>query len=197
MKVNREYVVSIWNNPSWRPMKAVLLFIALIIIFHYLYLYWISIDFSPFRAQIDQLFDWSSLLVFRQSVWVLERIFGIDIQTTDQTIWLVSNNGKPAYVGVSPGCTSLKQWMHWIFLMLLFPGPWKHKLWYIPVGIIVLHFVNVFRIFGLALTLIPWPGQFDFFHDYAFRPFFYFMILVMWIIWVEFFYNAWRDKAKP
>jgi exosortase/archaeosortase family protein len=124
----------------------------------------------------------------------MEHIFQIDITTdSQQTIWVTSMNGNPAYVRVTPECTSLKQWMHWIFLMLLFPGPWKHKLWYIPLGLVVIHFVNVWRIFGLGLTLIPWPMQFNMFHDYFFRPIFYLIIFLMWLIWAEFFAHP---KAK-
>ena len=73
-----------------------------------------------------------------------------------------------------------------LFLMLLFPGPWKAKLWFIPLGLVVIHFVNVFRIFGLGLTLIPWPAYFDQFHDYFFKTIFYFIIFLMWVVWVEF-----------
>jgi exosortase/archaeosortase family protein len=89
-----------------------------------------------------------------------------------------------AGIDVEPGCTSLKQWVHWIVLMVLFPGPWKHKFWYIPLGVIVIHFVNLIRITGLVLVSIPWSDHIDFFHDYVFKTFFYLMIFLMWLIWV-------------
>ena len=133
------------------------------------------------------MFAWSSQLVFEQSVWVLEHIFKIDVETNGQTVWVVSNNGVSTYVTVSPGCTTLKQWMHWLFLMILFPGPWKQKLWFIPAGLVMIHFINVFRIFGLAISLIWFPDKFHFFHDYIFRPLFYFLMFLMWIVWVEWF----------
>lgn len=176
-----------WTNPSTLWIRNVLLFLVLLFSSHYLYIWWIGIGFYPFKTQVDQLFIWSSNLVFDQSVWVLNSIFGLDFTTDEitQTIWVTSNNGNPAYVRVSPECTTLKQWMHWIFIMLLFPGSWKHKLWYIPLGLIVIHFVNVFRICSLALSLLPWPAHFDFFHDYVIKTFFYFVIFLMWVIWVE------------
>ena len=187
MKIKAKQIRSFWKNPANVWLKDVALFMVLLFGFHYLYLFWVSVSFFPFHTQINQLFDWSSDLVFGQSAWVLEHIFRIDIQTTnDQAIWLTSTNGNPAYVRVTPDCTSLKQWMHWLFLMLLFPGPWKAKLWFIPLGLVVIHFVNVFRIFGLGLTLIPWPAYFDQFHDYFFKTIFYFIIFLMWVVWVEF-----------
>ncbi len=43
-----------------------------------------------------------------------------------------SNNG---YVGVNESCSGLKQFYQIAVLFILFPGPWKHKLWYIPIWI--------------------------------------------------------------
>lgn len=168
------------------------IFAVLLLSFHYIYLYWASNSFYPFREQVDQLFVFASDILFNQSAWIVKHIFNLNHTTEGQTIWVVTNQGGWGYVEVSPGCTSLKQWMHWLFIMLLFPGPCAHKLWYIPMGIIVIHFINIVRIVGLSLTLKPWPQHFDFFHDYIFKTFFYFMIFVMWVIWVEVF-----TKPKP
>lgn len=198
MKNLYQKLLAFWNSPFNRHMKDVYLFLILLFSFHYIYLFWLRFDFYPFHTQVYELFDWSSALVFRQSAWVMEHIFRIDISTdVKQTIWVTTLDGRSAYVRVTPDCTSLKQWLHWIFLMVLFPGPWKHKLWFIPAGLIVIHFVNVFRIFGLGLSLIPWPMQFDLFHDYVFRPVFYLLIFLMWIVWTEFFAHRKKINSKP
>jgi len=173
-----------------QPLKYVGIFALLLFSFHYIYIYWSgALAFYPLAHQVDQLFQWASVLLLNQSVWVLEHIFQINywVDFDTQDIHLQANNGQWIYVGVYPGCTSLKQWMHWLFLMLLFPGPWKHKLWYIPLGLIIIEWVNVIRVVGLVLTLKPWPTQFHFFHDYIFKTFFYFMIFLMWVIWVQLF----------
>lgn len=179
-------------HPKLKPLRDVAIFAVLLISFHYIYLYWASNNFYPFREQVDQLFVFASDILFNQSAWIVKHIFNLNHTTEGQTIWVVTNQGGWGYVEVSPGCTSLKQWMHWLFIMVLFPGPRAHKLWYIPMGIIVIHFINIVRIVGLSLTLKPWPQHFDFFHDYIFKTFFYFMIFVMWVIWVEVF-----TKPKP
>lgn len=181
----KKQLTTLYKSKAFGPIRDVGFFAILLMGFHYLYLFWAHTDFYPFRAQVDQLFDFASAILFDQSAWVVKHVFHLNHTTEGQTIWVVTHAGGWGYVEVSPGCTSLKQWMHWIFLMVLFPGPWKHKLWYIPLGIVVIHFVNLIRIVGLALTLIPWPDQFHFFHDYIFKTFFYFMIFVMWVVWVE------------
>lgn len=179
---------------QFKPLRDVALFAILLMGFHYIYLYWSRNNFFPVREQVDQLFVFASDILFRQSAWLVEHVFRLNHTTDGQTIWVVTKAGNWGYVEVSPGCTSLKQWMHWIFLMVLFPGPRAHKLWYIPLGIIIIHCINIVRIVGLSLTLVPWPQHFDFFHDYIFKTFFYFMIFVMWVVWVEVFT---KPKAPP
>jgi exosortase/archaeosortase family protein len=152
---------------------------------HFLYLWWESYDLYPFSRQRKQLFAIASKLLFEQSTWVLDHIFHLNHTTEGQTIWVLTNDNHWGFVGVSPGCTSLKQWIHWIFIMVLFPGPWRHKLWYIPLGIIVIHFVNLVRIVGLSVSLLHWSQHFHFLHTYIFKTFFYFMIFLLWVIWAE------------
>ena len=171
-------------NPKLQPIRHVLYFFILLFSFHYLYIYWSgSLHFYPLEEQVQHLFKYASALLFNQSIWVLNTI-NINFTTENQTIFL---NSHTAYVTVSPGCTSLKQWMHWLFIMFLFPGPWKHKSWYIPLGLVIIQFINVFRVVGLSLLMIPWPKHFHLFHDYFFKLFFYLMIFLMWVVWVEFF----------
>lgn len=173
------------NHPKIQPLVYVFYFAVLLLSFHFIYKFWAgNLNFYPFAQQVDNLFAQASSLLFNQSIWVLQHIFQIEIITEGQTIFV---NNHQAYVDVSPGCTSLKQWMHWLFIMLIFPGPWKHKLWYIPLGLIIIQFINVFRVVGLALMIIPWPQHFHFFHDYIFKTIFYFGIFMMWVVWVEYF----------
>jgi exosortase/archaeosortase family protein len=102
----------------------------------------------------------------------------------------LANNG---YVAVNESCSGLKIFLQFTVLMILFPGPWKHKLWYIPAGLIILHLTNIFRIVGLAQVTISLPQYWDFSHDYFFRPLFYVVIFTLWVIWVEYFYT----KKEP
>ena len=134
---------------------------------------------------------WSVNLVFGQSCRVLDRFLHVDIVTVSATrmIATLNNEGGWARVIIAPECASLKQWLHWIFLMLLFPGPWKHKLWYIPIGLVIIEWTNVVRICGVLLMQVPFPNSFHIAHDYIFKVFFYLVIFLMWMLWVEKFYN--------
>ena len=186
------------KDPKYRSTVNVGLFILLIISFHFLYLGWQAVDYWPIGKLVYSLMVWSVDLVYSQSCWVLDHIFQIDITTIsqDRIIATINKEGGWARVVIAPECASLKQWMHWIFLMVLFPGPWKHKLWYIPAGLVIIEWTNVVRICGILLMQIPWPNSFHIAHDYIFKFFFYLVIFLMWVLWVEKFYNPTTTKTK-
>ena len=206
--MNLDKIKSYCNDPKNRSTVNVGLFILLIVSSHFLYLGWQALDYWPVGKLVHKLMVWSVDLVYSQSCWVLDHLLHIDITTIDEQriIAAVNKDGGWARVIIAPECASLKQWMHWIFLMVLFPGPWKHKLWYIPAGLVIIEWTNVVRICGILLMQIAWPnihinlfGQdintFHLAHDYIFKFFFYLVIFLMWMLWVEKFYDK-TTKTK-
>ena len=196
------------KNPKNRSTVNVGLFIVLIISFHYLYLGWQAIGYWPIGRWVEMLMVWSVDMVYNQACWVLDHLFHVDITTinSSRTIAAINSNGDFSKVIIAPDCASLKQWMHWLFLMLLFPGPWKHKTWYIPAGLVIIEWTNVVRICGVLMMQVWWPNihihlfgndinTFQLAHDYVFKLFFYLIIFLMWVLWVEKFYNP-SLKAK-
>ena len=181
------------KDPKNQSTVDVGLFIILILIFHYLFLGWQAIEYWPIKGAIDKLSLWSVNRVFKESCWVLQHIFNVEITTKTDIRLIAALSSKETFVRVTiaPECASLKQWFHWLFLMLLFPGPWKHKAWYIPAGLVVVECTNVVRICGILLMQMQWPGPntFHIAHDYVFKAFFYLIIFLMWVLWVEKFKN--------
>ena len=197
------------KDPKNRSTVNVGLFILLIISFHFLYLGWQALGYWPVGRLVYSLMVWSVDMVYSQSCWVLDRIFHVDITTLSghRLIAAMNKDGGWARVIIAPDCACLKQWMHWIFLMMLFPGPWKHKLWYIPAGLVVIEWTNVVRICGILLMQMQWPNihirlmgsdinTFHLAHDYVFKFFFYLVIFLMWVLWVEKFYDKKTTKPK-
>ena len=183
------------KDPKNQSTVNVGLFIVLIISFHFLYLGWQALGYWPVGKLVDRLMVWSVNMVYGQACWVLDHVFRLNITTISHERLIAAENidGGFARVIIAPECASLKQWMHWIFLMLLFPGPWKHKLWYIPAGLVIIEWTNVVRICGVLLMQVPWPNSFRLAHDYIFKIFFYFIIFLMWMLWVEKFYNKQKN----
>jgi exosortase/archaeosortase family protein len=195
--MNLKDIKSYCKDPKNRNTVNVGLFIVLIISFHFIYLGWQALGYWPVEKWVNQLMVWSVNMLYSQACWVLDHVFHIDLTTITSARLLATTNseGGWARVVIAPECASLKQWMHWIFLMVLFPGPWKHKLWYIPIGLVIIEWTNVIRICGILMMQIPWPNSFHIAHDYIFKVFFYFVIFLMWVLWVEKFYNP-TLKAK-
>ena len=52
--------------------------------------------------------------------------------------------------------------------IVAFPGPWKHKLWYLPAGLIAIHLINAIRITALAVIAHVKIEWLQFNHDYTF-----------------------------
>lgn len=201
-KFSIENIKAYCKDPKNQSVVDVGLFIVLIMSFHFLYLGWQALEYWPIKGTIDKLSLWAVNLVYSQSCWVLENIFNLDLTTMSDIRLIATPNsdGGWARAIIAPECASLKQWLHWLFLMLLFPGPWKHKAWFIPAGLVIIEWTNVIRICGIVLMQIPWPNSFRLAHDYIFKVFFYLVIFLMWMIWVECFKNKsvkTQDFASP
>jgi exosortase/archaeosortase family protein len=140
--------------------------------------------------------------VYIASQWVLE-LLNVNVTFFDEltiggslrrnVIYYAENNG---YVYVNTSCSGLKQFYQWVFLILLFPGPWKHKLWFIPLGLIIIHIVNIFRIVGMTYVTINMPQHWDYIHDWVMRPFFYVVMFLLWVWWNEKFHLKQKQKKK-
>ena len=191
-----ENIKAYYKDPKNQSVVDVGLFIVLILSFHFLYLGWQALDYWPIKGTIDKLMLWAVDMAYSQSCWLLDNVFHLDLTTMSDIRLIATPNhdGGWARVIIAPECASLKQWFHWLFLMLLFPGPWKHKLWYIPAGLVIVEWTNVVRICGVLMMQIPWPNSFRLAHDYIFKVFFYLIIFLMWVIWVECFKNKTKES---
>lgn len=189
----KEYI----DDPKNKSTVDVGLFIILILSFHFLYLGWQALEYWPIKGAIDKLSLWSVNRVYRESCWVLQNLLRIDI-TTESNLRLIaalSKEGTFVNVVIAPLCASLKQWLHWLFLMLIFPGPWKHKAWYIPLGLVIIEFTNVVRVVGISLFLRPYPHDFALAHDGIFKIMFYVVIFLMWALWNDHFHHTIPQKS--
>ncbi len=170
-------------------LKDVLIFVIITLTIHYSYRYWARKQYWPVTSVMNASHEFMSQKVYDQSTWLIDNLLGIPI-TVDETgrVIYFENNG---FIGINHSCSGLKPILQFVLLMLLFPGPWRHKAWFIPMGVMLVHLTNLFRISGLAVVTITVPQYWDFAHDNIFRPFFYVVIFLLWVWWVERF----RSKA--
>ena len=158
----------------------VLIFAVITYGFHLIFRYYaVEIMEIPFVSITG---DWLADRVFDISLWINRQVLGLHITTeASNTMWF--DNG--GYITVNSSCSGLKQFYQVFFLFVLFPGPWKHKCWFIPLGFVVMFATNIFRIVSLSVVLLWKPDYWHFSHDWILRPFFYVVLFILWVWWVE------------
>jgi len=82
-------------------------------------------------------------------------------------------------------CSGLKQAYIFFCIIAFARGPWSKKLWFIPLGLLVVYLFNIFRITFIVACIDRHPDWFDFLHQYFFKYIFYGVIFGMWVYWEE------------
>lgn len=163
-------------------LKDVLLFIIITVFIHISWRFWaVNFNYAPISKFMYNLMGLMAEEVYRESAWMIDGL--LNIVRDDESMQIYFPNNCMIYV--NSGCSGLKQILQFSLLIFLFPGPRMKKLWFIPLGVIIVHLTNVIRVVGLAMVMNYWPQHWDFSHDYVFRPLFYVVIFVLWVIWVE------------
>jgi exosortase family protein XrtF len=82
-------------------------------------------------------------------------------------------------------CNGLSLFALFAGFIIVFPGKILHKLIYIPLGILVVHVLNILRLVGLALIVVYDSESLAFNHKYTFTIIVYACIFLMWVLWVK------------
>ena len=172
---------------SVKPFFDVLLFMIITIVVHKLWWYNAGMlyAFPPFVA----ISKFLSHEVFLKSSWINMHILGMNMQMAADNVMIFVKNNRSIIIEES--CSGFKQMIQILILFILFPGQWKHKLWFIPACMATMFLVNIFRVIALSYAMILQPEHWDFIHLWIMRPFYYLVIFLMWVVWVS------RFRAKP
>jgi exosortase/archaeosortase family protein len=149
--------------------------------------------YYPFEWQIRQFSSWIVARLYLQCSWLLEHGFHAKAWFDGITLWL----DKAGSLTINNPCSGMQQFGQFVLLVVFYPGPWHHKTWYIPLGILVMHGANIMRITGLSLVIIHLPRHWDFFHDFAAKGFFYLVIFSLWMLWESRIYSKSRGTGQP
>ena len=86
-------------------------------------------------------------------------------------------------VWVGDKCNGMELFALFTIYVLAFPGPWRKKLWYVPLGIVSIHLINALRIAILTIIERDSPETLDFNHNYTFTILVYSFIFFLWYWW--------------
>lgn len=164
-------------------VKAALLFIIWLVV----YKLWLHPQGALDGAIINNLIISSSKLlelfgytIFQQNADVI-RTLGID---GSHGVWV----GDP--------CNGIDLFALFAGFVLAYPGPWKTKLWFIPLGLAAIHLLNIIRVTALCMIAYHSPEWLDFNHTYTFTIVVYGFIFWLWMLWANRFSKVSFKPAK-
>lgn len=163
----------LFANPLFRFL---LIAGALLLGWNLLYELYLHTETMLDRVVIDNLIFFSSIALEAMGYTLMPappaaqqiRTIGIDGSTG---VWI----GDP--------CNGIALFALFLIFMLAYPGPVKKKLWYIPLGLVIIHVVNIIRITALTIIVDINPAWLDFNHNYTFYVFVYSAVFILWYVW--------------
>jgi exosortase family protein XrtF len=129
--------------------------------------------------------DWNfnRMLTWQTAAWF--SLIGYEAKVITFKIYphLMYLDGAPI-ISVDTPCNGIPMLYLFASFILIYPGPLKRKLVFIPIGLLAIHSINVIRIILLSYISIYSSDYFYFNHKYLFQIIVYGLIISMWFYWV-------------
>ena len=180
-----------------KPYKGIIYFLFLLFLFHFSWKLAIDGDMSSTQIYLlgkDITPDWfftACRWLTAAAAWFICLFPDTDSLIVDSYVIRFPDtiNG----IRIIWGCTGVKQMFIFAGIMICYFGSWRKKLWYIPMGCIILSIYNVIRIGSISLLTRGiqdgnvFKTEFELLHDGILRYIYYGIIFLLWVCWEEFF----------
>ncbi len=150
--------------------------------FVYLVLYLIFEFYIKKHTFIDQRFI---AIIINSSDVVLNLIGYNTFKTISDTDYQVLGIDGSDGVWIGSSCNAITLFFLFAVFIAAYPGHQKSKLWYIPLGLLLIHILNIIRVIILALIAFYNSAYLDFNHTYTFTIIIYGFIFLLWMTWVN------------
>jgi len=94
--------------------------------------------------------------------------------------------GPQKLVRIAEGCNGMVVVTTFLSFVIAFKSSFKNYLKFLPVAIITILTVNIFRLYVLIEIKINYISYFDIFHTYIFPAIIYFITFLLMVFWVKF-----------
>ena len=171
---------------SIEPYSGIIYFVVLLMLSHFFWKFTVLGDETEtivtfFGMNISASFNLMADHVAKVTTRMLE-IMGYSISLSADNVVRHDNN---VAVHVVWACTGLKQAYIFVCIIAFYRGTLKNKLWFIPLGLLVVYLFNIFRIVSITALIKEHPEWFYILHEHVFKYLFYVIIFGMWILWEE------------
>ena len=177
-----------------KPYKGIFFFLFLLFFFHFSWKIAIDGDMSSENIYLfgkditPSWFDASCRGLTQAVAWFI-RLFpntqDLLVESTRLKFPTEGNN----WIRIIWGCLGFKQMLIYAGIILFYWGPLLKKLWYIPLGWIILSIYNVIRIASTVWLTDGNPERFESLHDGILRYIYYTIVFLLWVVWEEFIVN--------
>jgi len=148
---------------------------AMYLVWFFGYEQWLAIDTRFDTALCDQ--------IARTAVHLLKYV-GFPAAMHPNLPAVINLNGQAAVIVGIP-CNGLVLYALFAGFVLAYPGPWKRKAWFIPLGMALIWVLNVARVAALAINQYYAHQSVDFNHHYTFTFIVYGFIFGLWMLWAR------------
>lgn len=163
-----------WNDPFIRFLAiGTLLYLGWYLVYDRLIHPWGVLD----RALIDNL-----MLISGAGLKALGYTL-LPEPAVDFNRYIGVQGGSLLWIGDS--CNGLSLFAVFTVFMIAYPGPLVRKLWFIPLGLITIHLLNVVRIMVLCHVVTIDYELLNFNHDFLFNALVFAWIFGLWYVWVK------------
>ena len=172
--MNRKHIIKYFQST-----KDVLLFLAISIV---ILEGWKLLDLDAVLSPLfSQIFHWLIRFEFRVSAFILKPLLPA---TFDFTGFLITFPNRQS-VYLYEGCSGLKQIIQFTLILLIYPGCWRRKGWFIPVASAFLILAAVIHFIFLCVILYHFPDRYNFMHDHISRWFFFVVFFILWVLFTR------------
>jgi exosortase family protein XrtF len=152
-------------------------FIGLYIILNVLYGFYLDAS----KGKADYMTQW----VTEQTANIIDIYEGkISTGPKDDLKSIFIFKEDAAILSVYEGCNGLNVMVIFVSFLFAYGKIGTKMLWYIPLGVLVIHLFNLLRILLLFHVTISMPDFLYFSHKYLFTAFIYIAVFGMWALWI-------------
>lgn len=131
------------------------------------------VEQSAFSLFICDILGYSSAFLLN--------ISGFDVTYLNQEIFMQGTR----VIHIGTPCNGLAFFGLFTCFVLAFPANLKSKAIFLPVGIVLIHLLNLFRVQFLVVNYCYFNSSFEFNHHYTFNVVVYGLMLILWITWAR------------
>lgn len=127
-----------------------------------------------------RLDEWLSLHVVTMTTGLMNTV-GLETFAEGRHVWMPGTLG----VLIEDDCNGIGSLGLFVAFVLAYPGSWRQRAWFLPMGLAVVYGVNVLRIAALIMIQAQVPALFDIAHELGTTLIFYAAIFGLWMVWAR------------